>query len=163
MTLVPDVRRELVEAERNGEIEMVCKWTKNMKVARERRFHKGYWLAANMRPLGRMLNRARPGVSTWSAPAEVVSSDNGPATSTPDKSGAIRSGDYSQIKHGTGLTEGLFVEPMPQGQLEQEPEIEKMFTKEELEPTNEDWVISGVESEGVWENLQREVEEMQYG
>jgi hypothetical protein len=57
VTVAPDLRSLLASALAAGQIEEIGKWSFDMK-ASQARFHKAYWLAANMHPLGRLLARA---------------------------------------------------------------------------------------------------------
>lgn len=49
-----------------GAITLAAQWTRDMP-PRDRRFHRGYWLAANSQPLGNLLNRAERGDGKESA------------------------------------------------------------------------------------------------
>lgn len=57
MTLATDLRATMKELVSNGTLMEVQNWNVDMK-AKEKRFHKAYWLAARMSPLRNMLNRA---------------------------------------------------------------------------------------------------------
>ncbi|RMZ72675.1 transmembrane emp24 domain containing 2 precursor [Pyrenophora seminiperda CCB06] len=55
-TIAPSISNLLAEMVENGVLEEKEKWTFNMPKATEKRFHHAYWHAANMLPLGGMLN-----------------------------------------------------------------------------------------------------------
>jgi hypothetical protein len=57
-TFAPDIRWLLQYCElQAGNIRVKQKWTCNMPMPSERRFHRAYWLAATRGPIGRLLNR----------------------------------------------------------------------------------------------------------
>ncbi|KAJ4368405.1 hypothetical protein N0V83_006762 [Neocucurbitaria cava] len=57
-TFAPDIRSHLDNAQRLGHFFEKYLWHKDMK-PKERRFHQSYWMAANMLPMGRMLNHGK--------------------------------------------------------------------------------------------------------
>ncbi|KAF2866346.1 hypothetical protein BDV95DRAFT_611804 [Massariosphaeria phaeospora] len=57
-TFAPDLRRLLDRLVADGVIREIEKWSFDM-IAKEKRFHRSYWLSANMRPLNNLLNRER--------------------------------------------------------------------------------------------------------
>ncbi|KAL5421232.1 hypothetical protein PMIN04_005769 [Paraphaeosphaeria minitans] len=56
-TFAPDLSTWLADVERKGYIRKAREWAPDMS-AREKRFHKAYWTAANRRALGGLLRRA---------------------------------------------------------------------------------------------------------
>ena len=58
-TFTPDMTEHLQKYLSEGFFSVTCTWHHDMPRASERRFHRAYWLAANMKPLGGLLTRAR--------------------------------------------------------------------------------------------------------
>jgi hypothetical protein len=57
-TIMPCLRLKVEKWEAEGSIQQIKLWHPGLPPA-ERRFHRAYWLAANKRPLGGLLNRAK--------------------------------------------------------------------------------------------------------
>jgi hypothetical protein len=166
-TLGPGQRAVIDDAVVKLEIEEVGKWGIEMK-ASERRFHRAYWLAANMRPLGGLLNRAI--LSAQKIKRETPDRDLGldqsfegsASEASPGGGGGVvisrggrasRSGSGStaaRFKRGTGLTDGMVF-----GQIDDGYE-EDVLDLEGLDVENDGIEISEKESKLAWKQVLEE-------
>lgn len=55
-TISPSISTLFTEMQKKGNLKLKQKWTSDMPKASEKRFHRAYWLAANMLKLGGLLN-----------------------------------------------------------------------------------------------------------
>ncbi|KAF2650591.1 hypothetical protein K491DRAFT_697157 [Lophiostoma macrostomum CBS 122681] len=154
-TLVPGQQAVVEEALRGREIVEVGKWGVEMK-ASEKRFHRAYWLAANMRPLGGLLNRSGGRRPVFQSGGMVQSPgysvDGGMGSGDGGWSGTVvmrhgRGSGSGGFKGGTGLTEGMHFE-YPGNEVD-----EDMLDSDDLEVGNDGIDISMEDSRLVWKQV----------
>ncbi|KAK7179851.1 hypothetical protein PSPO01_14113 [Paraphaeosphaeria sporulosa] len=83
-TFAPDLSTWLADVEGKGYIRKIREWAPDMP-AREKRFHKAYWVAANRRALGGLLRRAPP--DTTADPDAVEGEEAWPMMTVEDLDG----------------------------------------------------------------------------
>jgi hypothetical protein len=124
-----------------GELKEVAKWEVGMK-PREKRFHRAYWVAANMLPLKNLLQRAPEEGESLAIRADHTGEAEGDMDVDMED---------SNVDGDSGIVMDIDMENQGQD-----------YTPSDLEPSNDGWDVDSDEAEEAWEKCQREVTEAQY-